>query len=110
MTARSRASPLSRSRSPPPRSCARCARCWMSGDSMLQQRDAILEAVAFAAERFLMTPDWEGHIQAVLARLGQRTNSSHVYIFENHLEQDGALVTSMRYEWAAPGIPPDIDN
>ena len=75
-----------------------------------RQRDAILEAVAFAAERFLMTPDWQAHIQAVLARFGQRTNSSHVYIFENHLDPDGALVTSMRHEWAAPGIPPDIDN
>jgi PAS domain S-box-containing protein len=75
-----------------------------------QQRDAILEAVAFAAERFLMTPDWQAHIDAVLERLGQQTNSSHVYIFENHLDPDGALVTSMRYEWAAPGIPPDIDN
>jgi PAS domain S-box-containing protein len=75
-----------------------------------QQRDAILEAVAFAAERFLMTSDWQAHIHAVLERLGQQTNSSHVYIFENHLDPDGALVTSMRYEWAAPGIPPDIDN
>ena len=75
-----------------------------------RQRDAILEAVAFAAERFLMTPDWQAHIHAVLERLGEQTNSSHVYIFENHLDSDGALVTSMRYEWAAPGIPPDIDN
>jgi PAS domain S-box-containing protein len=82
----------------------------MSETSMLQQRDAILEAVAFAAERFLMTPDWRAHIQDVLARLGQRTNSSHVYIFENHHDEDGELVTSMRYEWAAPGIPPDLHN
>lgn len=75
-----------------------------------RQRDAILEAVAFAAERFLMTPDWQAHIQAVLARFGQRTNSSHVYIFELHRDQDGVLVSSMRHEWAAPGIPPDIGN
>jgi PAS domain S-box-containing protein len=75
-----------------------------------RQRDAILQAVAFAAERFLTTPDWQAHIHDVLERLGQQTNSSHAYIFENALTPDGSLVTSMCYEWAAPGIPADIDN
>ncbi|HEU5103898.1 MAG TPA: GAF domain-containing protein, partial [Roseiflexaceae bacterium] len=89
--------------------------CWQAWKSTQieegqPQRDAILQAVAFAAERFLMTPDWRTHIDAVLERLGQQTNSSHAYMFENAREPDGILVTSMRYEWAAPGIAPDIDN
>lgn len=89
--------------------------CWQAWkyshiEAGQRQRDAILQTVAFAAERFLTAPDWQAHIHDVLERLGQQTNSSHAYIFENTLAPDGSLVTSMRYEWAAPGIPPDIDT
>jgi PAS domain S-box-containing protein len=89
--------------------------CWQAWkyayiENGQRQRDAILQAVAFAAERFLMTPDWQAHIHVVLERLGQQTNSSHAYIFENMVAPDGTLVTSMRYEWVAEGIPPDIGN
>jgi len=72
--------------------------------------DSILETVRFAAERFLMETDWEQSVQEVLARLGRATGSSRVYIFENHADQEGALLTSQRYEWAAPGFTPQIDN
>jgi signal transduction histidine kinase len=72
--------------------------------------DSILETVRFAAERFLMEANWEQSVQEVLARLGRATGSSRVYIFENHTGTDGTLLTSQRYEWAAPGITPQIDN
>jgi PAS domain S-box-containing protein len=76
----------------------------------LRQRDSILEAVAFAAEQFLRAADWRANITAVLARFGQKTRSSHVYVFENHLSAEGVPVTSMRYEWTAPGIEADIHD
>lgn len=76
----------------------------------LRRRDAILEAVAFAAERFLSAPTWAEFIEDVLARLGEAAQVSRVYVFQNHTGDGGALLTSQRYEWAAPGITPQIDN
>ncbi len=76
----------------------------------LRRREAILEAVSFAAEKFLQTESWEKDIQNILGRLGQSADASRVYIFENHLSDGGELLTSQRYEWAAPGIEPQIDN
>jgi PAS domain S-box-containing protein len=78
-------------------------------DSLLR-RDAILETVGFAAEQFLRTDSFEQSIRAVLERLGSATDVSRVYIFENEQTEGGLLVTSQRYEWAAPGIDAQIDN
>jgi PAS domain S-box-containing protein len=76
----------------------------------LRRREAILEAVSFAAEKFLQTESWEKDIQDILGRLGQSADASRVYIFENHLNDVGDLLTSQRYEWAGAGIEPQIDN
>jgi PAS domain S-box-containing protein len=76
----------------------------------LRRRDIILEAVSFAAERFLEALGWKRHIQAVLERLGAATGVSRVYLFENHTGADGELLTSQRYEWTAPGITPQLEN
>ncbi|MGF1470354.1 MAG: PAS domain S-box protein [Rubrobacteraceae bacterium] len=76
----------------------------------LQRRDAILEAVRFAAERFLTEASWEESIQDVLERLGIATEVSRVYIFENHIGEDGELWGSQRHEWVAAGITAQMDN
>ncbi|HEX6262859.1 MAG TPA: PAS domain S-box protein [Actinomycetota bacterium] len=71
-------------------------------------REAILGAVAEAAERFLS----EGveAMPVVLEQLAGATGASRVYVWENHEGEGGALLTSQRYEWVAPGIDPQIDN
>jgi PAS domain S-box-containing protein/putative nucleotidyltransferase with HDIG domain len=79
-------------------------------EEALRRREAILEAVGAVAEQLLQPADWETNVQAALARLGQATGVSRVYIFENHPGPDGALLTSQRYEWAAPGVTPQIDS
>lgn len=76
----------------------------------LALRDAVLEAVGFAAEQFLKETDWEQNINNVLERLGKAANVGRVYIYENSIGQDGTLLMNQRYEWAAPGIEPQIDN
>jgi PAS domain S-box-containing protein len=76
----------------------------------LRRRDAILEAVSLAAEKLLSGSDWEESIQAVLERLGQSMEVSRAYIFENHPGPEGELLSSPRYEWAAPGATPQIGN
>lgn len=73
------------------------------------RRDAILETMAFAAQRFLETPHWEEPIDQVLRRLGESTAVSRVYIFENGTDGE-ALLWSQLHEWVAAGIEPQIDN
>lgn len=100
----------------------------------LHDRDAILEAVSFAAEKFLTTTHWEQPIQEVLARLGQAAKASRAYIFKNHhnrvlpnssqslpvpstsdllkMEKTGTknLLCSQCHEWVAEGISSQINN
>jgi len=76
----------------------------------LRQRESILEAATFAAEQFLKTSDWRLNINNVLERFGITMHVTHAYLFEDHLNADGEPVTSMRYEWSAPGYPNDLDG
>lgn len=76
----------------------------------LRQREAILSAITFAAEKFLADLDWRQHIDGVLARLGQETRVSHAYLLESRYTPDGAVHTSREYEWSAPGIHSEKDN
>ena len=76
----------------------------------LLQRDRILESVRIAAQRFLTSPDWRQVINGVLAQIGQSAAFSRVYVFENHLSPHGGLLSSLRYEWAAPGVASHLDN
>ncbi|MEM6793788.1 MAG: PAS domain S-box protein [Acidobacteriota bacterium] len=46
----------------------------------LERRDRVLEAVAFAAERFLSESSWDESVGEVLARLGRATEVSCVYL------------------------------
>jgi len=76
-----------------------------------RRRDAILEAVRFAAERFLgETTGWEDNVRAVLRRLGEAAEVSRVYIFENYRGADGEIWATQRYEWAAPSVSAQIEN
>ena len=76
----------------------------------LRKRESILEAITFAAEQFLKTPDWRSTIDTVLERLGREFNASHAYLFEKHPGNDGTIIGSLRYEWTAPGQKSDMDN
>jgi len=69
----------------------------------LEQRGAVLEAVAFAADRFLVGDDWEDDIGPVLAKLGQAAGASRVTLWEDRPEESG-VTARLRFEWDAPGI------
>jgi PAS domain S-box-containing protein len=79
-------------------------------EAAVRRRDAILEAVSFAAVRFLETTGWEQCIAEVLRRLGAATEVSRIYMFQNHVGDHDALLASQRYEWSALGITPQIGN
>jgi len=79
-------------------------------EKALRRRDAILEAVSVAAERWLGVTSWEEPIPGVLERLGEAARVSRVYVFKNQVVDRDTILTSHRYEWAAPGIASQIDN
>jgi PAS domain S-box-containing protein len=79
-------------------------------EDALKQREAILEALAFAAERFLTEVNWEEEMDVILDHLGKATGVSRVYVFQNQAGLQGEILTSQRFEWCAPGILPEIDN
>ncbi len=43
-------------------------------------------------------------------RLGQATDVSRVYIFENLLDNKNRILASQKFEWVAKGIKPQISN
>ncbi len=79
-------------------------------EEALRRRDAILEAVSFAAEKLLSQGDWEENIQSVLERLGHAVSVSRACIFENHAGPRGELVSRQRFEWTSPEVIPQIGN
>jgi PAS domain S-box-containing protein len=68
-----------------------------------------LSAVAFAAERFLAARSLTEAVPDALARLGEATAVSRVYVMRNRHDGD-RLVCDMVNEWVAPGVPPLIRN
>lgn len=79
-------------------------------EAALRQSEAILAVVARMARQLLETTDWRQQIQTVLAQLGEASQATHVYVFENYLSAAGELLTSQRYEWAMPGFQSEIGD
>ncbi|NTW11692.1 MAG: PAS domain-containing protein [Anaerolineales bacterium] len=84
-------------------------------ESELQQREAILEVVADAANTFLKVSEWSAEtwrteVDNLLERLGNTIQASHAYIFDNRLDENGSIRMTMRHEWTAPGFKSDLDN
>jgi len=80
-----------------------------SPEAQLARRDRIFAAVARVAEILRTTPKWEDGINEVLAVLGEATGVSRVYIFHCWNEVPGRPIARQLYEWAAPGVEPQID-
>ena len=78
-------------------------------ENELRSRDAILQAVNYAAEMFLSQLDWESRIIEVLARLGSVTQSDRVYIYKNEMRQEIGLVSILHAEWTATSVQPMKD-
>lgn len=71
----------------------------------LRNREAILEAVAYAATQFLRTEQWEEHVPEVLHRLGEAAQVSRVYIYSNLPDAPPRDFAEQNYEWIDPNIP-----
>ncbi len=77
----------------------------MGRERELARRDAVLEAVRYAGERFLSgAGSWEESIDAVLERLGQATGVSRVYLYENFTGPDGETWAIKKHKWVQAGL------
>jgi len=76
----------------------------------LKRRDAILEAVSFAAEGFLKTIDWRKNISEVLERLSRATRVGQVSVFENYRDDAGSLEARLFCRWYSPDFAPGVDQ
>ncbi|HEX2866828.1 MAG TPA: ATP-binding protein [Ignavibacteriales bacterium] len=77
---------------------------------LIHRQDAILKAVSYQAETFLKSSRWDDNINEVLKNLGEAAQVSRAYIFRNSIKADGSFTASQLWEWAAPGISPQIEN
>src|SRR6478752_1508221 len=76
----------------------------------LLRRDAVLEAVTFAAERLLLAADWHDAIDEVLARFGIAAGVSRATIVRVDPGADMGPLASGEAEWCAPGVPSMADH
>jgi signal transduction histidine kinase len=66
-------------------------------------RNRILESVRFAGQQLLIADDWTAIVDEVLAKIGQAARVSRAFIIENEHGLDGAMLSSIRYQWVEPG-------
>ena len=71
----------------------------------LLRRDAILESLAYTAENLLALGDGLVNVGKILAALGIASNTSRVYLCENHVDGAGKLCSSERHIWSNPMVP-----
>ena len=66
------------------------------------QKEHILSVIAQSAQLLLDAQNWEDKIDEMLALLGSVSGASHAYLFKNHTDENGRLLTSLKYEWKNP--------
>lgn len=74
---------------------------WLQqAEEALQNRNTILEAVSYAAKRFLVSSDWSACLPEILERLGKAAGVSRLYLFKNFNDSQRELMTSQLFEWS----------
>jgi len=72
----------------------------------LQRREAILSAITWAAGTLLGASDWRVAVPELLRRIGEATDASRVYLYENCSVPSGRIGAVRLAEWSAPSAPP----
>src|SRR5687768_5489340 len=75
-------------------------------EAAIRRREAILNAVSYAAARFLGNANWDSDIREVLARLGSAAEVSRVYLFAGDRDEGGTLWMRLQHEWVTAGLEP----
>ena len=69
----------------------------------------MLTAVAYSAERLLLSPDWRDAIDDVLMHLGVAAGVSRAYLIQVDPPDTGYRATQLA-EWCAPGVSSQFEN
>ena len=69
----------------------------------------MLTAVAYSAERLLLSPDWRDAIDDVLMHLGVAAGVSRAYLIQVDPPDTGYQATQLA-EWCAPGVSSQFEN
>ncbi|GEM_PF-2544003 len=80
----------------------------LSVETALRRREAILNTISIAAQRFLTNPNWHDNIQQILEKIGAAIDIDRVYVYEN-VELEAELGSILPYEWTRQGIQPRSD-
>ncbi|MFZ4590101.1 MAG: PAS domain S-box protein [Ignavibacteria bacterium] len=78
--------------------------------SLLENKDILLSAIAKATNVLLTIDDLSISVNKSLRILGEAVDVDRVYIFENHKDADGRLLTSQINEWCKDPKESQIDN
>jgi PAS domain S-box-containing protein len=73
-------------------------------EAELRRRDVILEALARSGELLLRPGSLADSLDGMLKLLGEAARVSRAAVFQNHLAEDGRLLTDRLAEWTAPGL------
>ncbi|MCK9618526.1 MAG: ATP-binding protein [Lentimicrobiaceae bacterium] len=77
---------------------------------LLQRRDKIMQSLGVIAGHLLSSSDLHFAINHIIKKIGEATQVSRTYIFQNHYDENTRLLTSQKYEWVAEGIEPQLQN
>lgn len=79
-------------------------------EERIAKRESYLAAVVEVQQQLLGSTDKTNCYRSILEILGKATGASRVYIFENHRDPNGCLLTSQCAEWCAEDISTQINN
>jgi PAS domain S-box-containing protein len=80
-------------------------------ETALVQRERYLAALVEIQHRLLLFHEnTEDFYTQVLEPLGEASEASRIYIFENYWDYSGQLMMSQCAEWCAEGIAPEMDH
>ncbi len=72
--------------------------------------DKVMTEVLDAHRALLSADDVPAAVDGILQKVGAAAQVDRAYVFETHTAESGAVLASQRYEWAADGIVPQINN
>ncbi|MCC7493840.1 MAG: PAS domain S-box protein [Fimbriimonadaceae bacterium] len=76
----------------------------------LEQRDAVLAAVAAAATDLATSSSWRECIDQVLRRIGEATATERVYLLQLVFDSQGEPASRLSHEWCADGTPAQLGD
>ncbi|GAB4538814.1 MAG: hypothetical protein Fur002_02920 [Anaerolineales bacterium] len=79
-------------------------------ENAISRRESVMSALSLAAQQLLKETAWEHNIPAVLEKIGQAADLSHIHVAMNYSDEERKTHTSLCYEWASVHAQPQLSN